>query len=355
MMRNTHDLMKKTGIYSWAIIGLLILAGGLFYALYAIRVAVMPLLFAVAIALILGPFIDFMDRKLPKFLAIIIAYLVVAGVLFLLFFFGIPAIVKQFQEFLDRLPDYISNLVDFLNNILRNLPVIEQSDFFLEAEAINQYLMDQLSGTDSNIFQDILGFTNIVIDILLILIIGPLLSIYLVKDSKRFKKTALKIIPQKQKKDAEEIMRRISRIAGRYLRGRLLIAFIFGVLVYIGLLLLGIDFAYMFAFFAAIATLIPFFGALVGAVPAVIAAFLVSPLTALWVILLFVGLQLVENYFIEPFVMKEQIDLHPGLIIIVIIAGSAAFGVIGLILSVPLAAILQELIRYFLFEKRGTA
>jgi predicted PurR-regulated permease PerM len=116
--------------------------------------------------------------------------------------------------------------------------------------------------------------------------------------------------------------------------------------------LLGIEFSYLFAFFAAVATLIPFFGALIGALPAVIAAFLVSPLTPLWVILLFVGLQLLENYIIEPFVMKEQIDLHPGLVIISIIAGSAAFGVIGLILSVPLAAVLQELLRYFLFEKK---
>jgi predicted PurR-regulated permease PerM len=353
MMRNNHDAIKKAGIFSWTIIGLVILAGGLSYALYIIRLAVIPLLFAAAIALILGPFIDFMDRRLPKFLAIIIAYLVVAGIFFLLFFFGVPAIVKQFQEFLDRLPDYISNLVDFLNNIVMDLPFMEQYEFFpLEAEAMNQYLLDQLSQQDSNIFRDILGFTNILIDIILILIVGPLLSIYLVKDSKRLKETVLRVTPERKRKVVEEVMRRISRIAGRYLRGRLLIAFIFGIMVYIGLLLLGIEFSYLFAFFAAVATLIPFFGALIGALPAVIAAFLVSPLTPLWVILLFVGLQLLENYVIEPFVMKEQIDLHPGLVIISIIAGSAAFGVIGLILSVPLAAVLQELLRYFLFEKK---
>jgi len=349
-----YESLKKAGVYAWSIIGLLIVLGLLFYAFNAIKAAIIPLLFAITIAFILSPFIDFMNKKLKNFISIFIAYLVVAGLLFLVLFFGIPTVVEQFQYFSSKIPDYITNLINFINETSSNNPILENSDVFpIEAEKITQYIGNSFSTQDSTLFQNVVDFTGLIMNLIIILIVGPVLSVYIVKDSKKLRSVVIRVIPYKYRMDAGELLDRINKVTGAYLRGRIFVAVIFGVLAYIGLLLFKIDFAYLLAFFAATASLIPFFGAFIAAVPSVIAAFLVSPLTALWVILFFVGLQFIENYFIEPFIMKEQIHLHPGLTIFVLIAGSAAFGFIGLILSVPLAAILLSILKYFFFERKN--
>lgn len=348
-----YESVKKAGVYAWSIIGLLIIIALLFYAFNAIKGAIIPLLFAMAIAFILGPFIDFMNKKLKNFLSIMIAYFVVAGLLFLVLFFGIPKIVNQFQDFSSKIPDYTTSIINFINEAALSNPILRSSDVFpIDTEKITQYLMDSFSPQGDTLFQNVVDFTELAMNLIIILIVGPVLSVFIVKDSKLLRSVAIRAIPYKYRMDASELLDRINKVTGGYLRGRIFVAAIFGVLVYIGLLLLNIDFAYLLAFFAAAASLIPFFGPVIAAIPSVIAAFLVSPLTALWVILFFIGLQFIENYFVEPFIMKEQIHLHPGLIIFVLIAGSAAFGFIGLLLSVPLVAILQNILKYFFFERK---
>ncbi len=349
-----YESVKKAGVYAWSIIGLLIVLALLFYAFNAIKGAIIPLLFAMAIAFILGPFIDFMNKKLKNFLSILIAYFVVAGLLFLVLFFGIPTIINQFQDFSSKMPDYITIIINFINEVSLNNPILGSSDVFpIDAEKITQYIVDSFSSQGNTLFQNVVDFTGLIMNLIIILIVGPVLSVFIVKDSKRLRSVVIRALPYKYRMDASELLDRINKVTGGYLRGRIFVAAIFGVLVYIGLLLFKIDFAYLLAFFAAAASLIPFFGPFIAAIPSVIAAFLVSPLTALWVILFFIGLQFIENYFVEPFIMKEQIHLHPGLIIFVLIAGSAAFGFIGLILSVPLAAILQNILKYFFFERKN--
>ena len=349
-----YEFIKKAGVYAWSIIGLLIILALLFYAFNAIKGAIIPLLLAMAIAFILGPFIDFMNKKLKNFLSIMIAYFVVAGLLFLILFFGIPTIVNQFQDFSSKVPDYIANIINFINETASSNPILRGSDVFpLDAEKITQYIVNSFSPQNGTLFQNVVDATGLLMNLIIILIVSPVLSVFIVKDSKKLRSAAIRVIPYKYRMDASELLDRINKLTGAYLRGRIFVASIFGVLVYIGLLIFNIDFAYLLAFFAAVASLIPFIGPFIAAIPSVIAAFLVSPLTALWVILFFIGLQFIENYLIEPFIMKEQIHLHPGLIIFVLLAGSAAFGFIGLVLSVPLAAILQNILKYFFFERKN--
>jgi predicted PurR-regulated permease PerM len=146
-------------------------------------------------------------------------------------------------------------------------------------------------------------------------------------------------------------MDRVNNVAGRYIRGQILISIIVGVLCTIVLLVLKIDFAVLLGAIAGIFNLIPLLGPLVGGIPAALAALFISPLKALLVILLFIAIQQIDNYVISPNVMKYQVGVHPGLIIFSLIAGGALFGFWGLLIAVPTVAIIQETLKYYLLER----
>jgi predicted PurR-regulated permease PerM len=106
---------------------------------------------------------------------------------------------------------------------------------------------------------------------------------------------------------------------------------------------------------AGIFNMIPFLGPVIGAIPAALTALFISPIKALLVVLLFVAVQQIDNYFISPNIMKHQVGVHPGVIIFSLIAGGAIFGLFGLLLAVPTVAIIQEILRYYLIEKKQAA
>ena len=117
------------------------------------------------------------------------------------------------------------------------------------------------------------------------------------------------------------------------------------------LLILKVDFAVLLGFIAGLFNIIPLLGPIIGAIPAALAALFISPLKAALVILLFIAIQQIDNYVISPNIMKYQVGVHPGIIIFSLMAGGALLGMWGLIIAVPTVAVLQEILRYYLFEK----
>jgi predicted PurR-regulated permease PerM len=351
--------IKKIGIYSWSIIGLLILLSLFFYLLYRIRIAIMPLILAMGIAYLLSPLVFWMTKKLKKGLAIFLSYLILTGLLFVLFFFTIPMIVDQFQIFVVKLPSYIQNLTEIINRfitegaIIRNIENLSGRDVLpLDTNAITNYIINTLGLTNTNFFQTATAFTRSAVNIIITIFIGPLIGIYILKDANRLREVFLKVIPFKFRRDISSIIDKINIVGGRYIRGQILISIIIGILCTLVLFLLKVDFAVLLGFTAGALNLIPFLGPIIGAIPAALAALFISPLKALLVILLFVGVQQLDNYFISPNVMKYQVGVHPAIVIFVLIAGGALLGPLGLLLAVPTTAIIQAILKYYFFEKK---
>lgn len=354
------DTIKKLGIYSWSIIGFLILSALFFYFLFRIRIAILPLIIAMGIAYFLSPLVEWLSKKMKRVFAIIISYIVFTGFIFAFFFFTIPLVIEQFRVFIFQLPVYIINLTEYINEFIENSLIVGTiettigKEFLpLDSNAITNYVLNTFGLGGTNFLQNITNFTKSTINIIITFIIGPLLSIYILKDAGRLRNVFLKVLPVKAKYQASIIMDRINDVGGRYIRGQILVSIIVGILCTVVLLLLRVEFAILLGFIAGITNLIPFLGPVIGAIPAALAALFISPLKAILVVLLFVAVQQIDNYVISPNIMKHQVGVHPSIVILVLISGGALFGLIGLLIAVPVAGVVQAILKYYLLDRKS--
>lgn len=356
-----RDVIKKLGIFSWSIIGFLLIAALFFYIIYQIRIAVIPVVVAMAITYLISPLMMLLKRRMRKSFAVAITYIVFTGIIALIFFFLIPIVVDQFKDFIDKFPSYLQNLNDTIDDFFNNSILIESIENIIgknivapDMSAVSSYFIGRFDLENMNFLEQATTFTRSILNIVLYLVVGPLLGIYILKDIDKLRRVFIKVIPGKYKKHAVNTIDRINYVIGRYIRGQILISVIVGVLCTTVLLALGVDLAVLLGAIAGIFNLIPLLGPLIGAIPAALAALFISPLKALLVIILFIVVQQIDNYIISPNVMKYQVGVHPGLIIFSLIAGGALFGFWGLLVAVPTVAIIQETLRYYLLERNGT-
>jgi len=350
--------IKDIGIFSWSIIGFLLIAALFFYIIYLIRIAIIPLVIAIAIAYLLTPLVTLLQKKMRRIFAVAITYIIFIGIIFTMFFFIIPVVVDQFRTFIDKFPSYMQNLTRVINDFLQNSRIVKYAENLIGKEiipkdtsAITQYLISRINLEEIDIFQRATILGRSVLNIVLYLLVGPILGAYILTNSEKIKNIFIKVTPRRFKNQMAIILDKINKVAGRYVRGQILVSIIVGVLCTIVLLILKVDFAILLGFIAGLLNIIPLLGPILGAVPAALAALFISPLRALLVILLFIAIQQLDNYVISPNIMKYQVGVHPGIIIFSLLAGGALFGIWGLLIAVPTVAVLQEILRYYLFEK----
>ena len=351
--------MKKIGIFSWSLIGLLILIALLFYVISLIKAAILPLLIGIIIAYMLIPLVKLLRRRMRKIFAVSITYLVFLSIIFVILFFIIPLVIEQFKIFVVKIPFYLEGITGFLNNFLKTNAMLKNLGNIIgkglipsDSKEITQYILNGFNLANINIFQSATTVTKTAFNIILNFIIGPVLGFYILKDTDIIVSTFIKIIPPKHRNQSAVLLGKINNVFGKYVRAQLLVSLIIGTLCTIVLLILRVDFAVLLGFSAGLFNLIPFLGPVIGAIPAALTALYISPLRALLVIILFIAVQQIDNYFISPNIMKHQVGVHPGVIIFSLIAGGALFGMFGLLLAVPTVAIIQEVLRYYLIEKK---
>jgi predicted PurR-regulated permease PerM len=161
----------------------------------------------------------------------------------------------------------------------------------------------------------------------------------------------VKAIPEKTKLQSITLINRVNNVFEKFIRGQFLDAAILAIILTIFLSVLKVEFASLIGVMIFVFCLIPVFGLIFPAIPAIILALLSSPMKALIIFLVFVGVYIVNYFFILPFIMKDKTGVHPGIIILSIIAGGALFGWLGVFIAVPAVAILQEILKFYLVEK----
>jgi len=181
-----------------------------------------------------------------------------------------------------------------------------------------------------------------IVHVLLILVLGPVIAFYLLVDLPHLRRVADSLVPPGARAEVEVVAARLNRAIGGFFRGQLFVALIVGVLCSIGLGIVGLRFWFLVGMIAGLFNIVPLIGPWVGGLPGVTIALTTgSPVKALLVVAVMVGVQQIDNHFITPQVMQRTVHLHPAAVILALVAGGSLAGFYGLVLAVPVAACLK--------------
>jgi predicted PurR-regulated permease PerM len=174
----------------------------------------------------------------------------------------------------------------------------------------------------------------------------PFWLFYILHDETKVARGILKLLPERYRGDALNMARIVDSILGAYIRGQLLLCVFIGIMATAGLTLLGVQYAAVLGLMAGIFEILPFVGPIFGMAPAVLVAAVQSPWLGLWTLVLFIGIQQIENLFLVPRISGKAVELHPALIMVVLVIGNEVAGLWGMLVAVPLTAIVRDLFRY---------
>lgn len=304
----------------------------LFALLYFLRDLVLVILTAVVIASSVEPMTKwFIRHRVPRLIAVISIYVITALVIAGLFFLLIPPLLDEVSGLLSSAPQYFDNIQ------IKN-PAGGGVTSFSPKEIINEF-RGSLNTTTGSALQIVTKIFGGAINFVLIIV----LSFYLAVQEFGIANFLKIITPINQEKYIIDLWRRSQLKIGLWMQGQLLLGLIIGVLVYLGLTILGIKFAFLFAILAAVMELIPLFGPVIAAVPAIIVGFVDGGATlSLMITGFYIIIQQFENHLIYPLVVKKVVGVPPLLVILGLIIGAKLAGFLGIILSVPVAAAIME-------------
>lgn len=313
----------------------------LFGLLWYLRDIVLIVLTAVVIASAMEPGIKAFNRwGLKRILAVILLYLIVLGSFLSILLFFLPPILNDAANFLTRLPDLLRS-VNFTGSAAANILPISDIAALLSSADLVRTLSDTLGGTSGGIFTALTAFFGGILSFILVVVF----SFYFSVQETGVDDFLNVVVPVRYQVQVFSLWKRSQEKIGKWMQGQLLLALLVGVLLFLGLTILQVPYALLLSVIAAAFELIPVFGQILAAIPAIAVAFSAGGVTlAVIVGGLFVVIQQFESHLIYPLVVKKIVGVPPLLVILALLVGAELAGFIGVLLSVPIAAALRELV-----------
>ena len=349
----------KVNRYVWLIAG--VAAVGV--ALYMLRGALFPFILGGALAYIMHPLVTWLEKRMPgrnrrpvlaRVLSIFIMFAVMAGLLAGALIVVLPPVVEQFRLFIDSLPVLISDARVAVENWNRELSGAIPEEIRLQIQEAIQNAGVVLVGAAQGIMVRTIGVVSGALTIVIGLAALPLFLYYVLKDREKLVDGMVSVFPPGPRVHARNVITVVNHVFSSYVRAQLLLGLVVGVLVFIGLTLLGVKFAIILAVVAGVFELVPIIGPWLGAIPGIVVVLATSPEKFFWVVLVYFGVQLLENSLLVPRIQSRALHVHPVLILVVIIVGSEVAGLWGVILGPPLVVAGKEVFDYFVEEWSST-
>ncbi len=313
------------------------------YFLFQIRQILAILFISLVLASAFDPWVVFLKRKkIPRPVSMILIYLitflVISGIMLLI----IPPIIQQVGDLSGQYP-FVSEKIRSGIEALKGISSFDSvwNSFLLSSETY-----PELVGTFQTVFAKISGFVGGVFTFFLILVI----TFYMVVEESAMKKVIWSITPQKHQEKVMRLANEIQQKIGLWLRGQLILSFIIFTLIYILLSILGVKYALVLALIAGLTEFVPYLGPILASIPAIFLAFSQKPILALFVIIFYYVIQVMENNLIVPKVMQRVVGLNPIVSIAVLLIGFKIGGIIGAVLSIPVVTAVM-VVYHDIFEK----
>ena len=319
---------------------------GVFRFIGNVLSVISPLFIGFIIAWLFAPLVDKMTKKgISRIIASIIVYIVFIAFLVVFFRIFIPIIYNELNELIGTLPGIMTDITDFINNIFAKIDV-EGVDIDGIKNSILNGITAYGNSISSSIPTTVVSIMGSLFSGLGTIFFGLIIGLYMLFDFDNVTNLLLKLIPKRYQMEVADLLENIGREVRKSVNGTLLVACMVFVCDTIGFSIVGLNSALLFGLFCGITDLIPYIGPYIGTAVAAIVAFTQSPLIGIGVLVIAIIVQLVESYILQPVVMSKATKLHPVTIICSLLIFGHFFGIVGMILAVPIMSIFKVIWRF---------
>ncbi len=338
--------VKSNWVLARDLLGLFVVLGLIGSVVVMLWEIFFPLVISVIIAYLLNPLIGLIAHRfrLSRTTSVAFLYLSFFGSLGAGLWVMIPLMVKEISLIQTQLPTYMGYVQGFSVQLLARLqqwfPALPIKDYDL-LSMVNP--VHAFSGGLRNIPLIIKAIANIAMNIILV----PFVTFFLLKDGPLLKKKLYELIPNTYYEMYRNLAYRMYRQLGNYIRGQAMDALICGILSSVGLWFMGVKYFLLIGMLAGVANLIPYFGPVMGMIPALIVTVIdkgMVPSLMVGIVVMFVVVQLIDNLLINPVVVGNSVDLHPLVVMLAIMIGGAIGGLFAMLLVVPFVSVMRIVI-----------
>lgn len=303
---------------------------------WQIRGVLMALFVAYILMSGFAPMVDWLnDRGVNRAVSVALTYLVAISFFASLLFLVIPPLVRQTREFIFGLPAYVDDLSSLVD--ANGLPGITSQN-------VSDIIFSRINTVLSSSFSVLMNAFNVFLSFITVAVF----SFYLLLERNKIRNNLHILFPHLPKEKVNSLAQKIEEKLGAWIRGELILMLSIGVATYVGLSLLRVEFALPLAVIAGLLEIVPVIGPILSAVPAMIIAFVQSPVLAVAVVALYILVQQLENNVLVPKIMERAVGLSPIVTIFALLVGGTFFGLIGAALAVPAAALIQVILEDYI-------
>lgn len=312
---------------------------------------ILLIFYSIIFSYVLNPIINYLEKKgIKRALAILIIYLTIIIIIIIIITAILPKLVDEFENLIDIIPIYIEGIYkvfnDFYLTYISKMEVLPK-----EFSKITNIFAENLNKIEDCILNLLQENTEAMIKKIMNsfkLFLVPIISFYLINDKEYFKKIICNIMPLKYKKNLLKLSKDIDSSLLNFIKCQIITSIIVGILSIIALMTLNVKFAILIGLTISLFEIIPYFGPFVGIVLAIIFGLTDSFKKAFWAVISLLIIQQIENNIISPKIVGQSVGLHPLVVIIAVIIGGGYFGLLGMILAIPIASISKILFLFFL-------
>ena len=318
-----------------------------------IRTITLSILVAAMLAYFLNPMVKSVRKrlKISDTLAILTVFLIVILIFLILGFTVFPKTISDIKNLIIKFPEYYKQTLESINDFFN------QYELFKGINLDNELIIDNISKIykkqTANAGNLLVNSAKNVMSFVFSLVLTPIFAFYFLKDKDKIKEKFKAMIPEARKERLIRLFSNIHNDMTKYIIGKIKMAIFVGFATFIMLLALGVEFSFVIGIITCVADIVPYVGPLMGLIPAFVFAFIDSPIKALWIFVLYILIQWVENNIVGPKILSKETGFHPIVVLFLLILGAALFGFLGMILSVPIALVIKTVYNEYVVNKNN--
>ena len=303
-----------------------------------------PVLIAGFLFYMLNPVVELMTKrlKMKRILAIALVFLLLVLAIVLLIGSIIPQLVLQLSQLANNIPDVVSQVEEWITELQKNeaiKQVFAQIDISQQLDTMDLSYGKIIQGFLSGLSSSLGSIVGSIATTTMTLVTAPFILFYMLKDGDKILPNVAKVVPEKRREQVKTLLKDMNKTLSKYISGQAIECIFVGTFTFLGYLLVGVDYAFLFGMIAGVTNLIPYLGPYLGLLPAVLVTVFNDPLKALLCCVVVLVVQQLDGNIIYPNVIGKSLAIHPLTIIIVLLVGGNIAGLLGIFLGVPFYAV----------------